>query len=270
MYCVFNATTLHSANQGSALGWPFEKQYGYFCDQRDSNLFILSNGLLNLLAIIAAYLLTVLYLGPKFMEKRKPLEIKSVIRLYNFSMILIDCYLMRRCLPLIDNGLYLLSRMAGFLDTIWFVLRKKQTHVTFLHVFHHAYVPTVAYVGSRWVPISPNGMSLPFFNGGIHVVMYSYYLLATFPALRQHLWWKRYLTGLQMAQFVIVLIYNVLGFFFFGKYCGNYQTGALVGSIISAAIFLVLFYLFYQRAYVKTDLQKCVPAERKAVKQHKM
>lgn len=35
MYCVFNATTTFNADTGNPLGWPLEKDYGYFCDQRD-------------------------------------------------------------------------------------------------------------------------------------------------------------------------------------------------------------------------------------------
>lgn len=297
MYCVYNATTLENANQGSALGWPLETKYGYFCDQRDRDLFLLSGGLVNLLAIVATYLIAVLYLGPKFMQNRKPLEIKTHIRSYNFTMILVNIYLMRRLLPLIDNGqsffnckavevnlaqpgematlaeLFLYSRLADFLDTIWFVLRKKQSHISFLHVFHHSYVPLVSYLGSRWVPISPSAVALPFINAGVHVVMYTYYLLATYPALRQHLWWKRYLTGLQMAQFVSILFYNVIGFFMFGNYCGSYQIGALFGSLLSAAIFLALFYSFYQKAYVRSETkleQGCTISKPEAIKQHQV
>lgn len=234
---------------------------------------MLSNGLLNVLALVGVYLITVLYIGPKLMQNRKPLEIKNLIRVYNGTMILVNIYLIKRALTLVDNGrsffnckgvemdfsrvdeialiteLFLLSRLADFLDTIWFVLRKKQSHISFLHVFHHSYVPTVAYVATRWIPVVPNAMSFPFINSAIHVVMYAYYLLATFPALRPHLWWKRYLTGLQMLQFVTVLIYNVFGYFYFSRVCGKSQTPALTGSLISAVIFLVLFNSFYKRAY---------------------
>lgn len=275
MYCVFNATTIYNADEGNPLGWPFEQQYGYFCDHRDRNLWMLSNGLINILALVGAYLLIVLYLGPRLMENRKPLEVKNFIRLYNFSMIFANLYLIKRGLALTDNGrsffnckgvemdfsrvdeiaqiseLFLLSRLADFLDTIWFVLRKKHSHISFLHVFHHSYVPTVAYIATRWVPVVPNAMSFPFINSAIHVVMYAYYLLATFPSLQPHLWWKRYLTGLQMTQFVLILCYNVFGYFYFERACGKSQKTTLASSLISAAIFLVLFYSFYQKAYVK-------------------
>lgn len=190
------------------------------------------------------------------------------------AMILINSYLIERGLRLTDNGrsffnckgveldysrideiahiteLFLLSRLADFLDTIWFVLRKKHSHISFLHVFHHSYVPIVAYVASRFVPVSPNAMSFPFVNSAIHVIMYTYYLLATYPAMRPHLWWKKYLTALQMLQFVSVLVYNIFGYFYFDHYCGKSQQAALIGSLLSATIFLGLFYSFYQKAYV--------------------
>lgn len=236
---------------------------------------MLSSGFLNVVAIVALYLSIVLYFGPKMMQNRKPLEVKNLIRLYNGLMILFNLYLLKRALKLVDNGrsffnckgveldmahvdeiatiteLFLLSRLADFLDTIWFVLRKKQSHISFLHVFHHSYVPTVTYLATRWTPVSPNAMSFPFVNSAIHVVMYTYYLLATYPSLRPHLWWKRYLTGLQMLQFISVLAYNIYGYFYFSNYCGKSQTAALVGSLMSAVIFLGLFYSFYQKAYVQ-------------------
>lgn len=39
MYCVFNATTMYTSGDGNPLGWPLEKNYGYFCDQRDKGKF---------------------------------------------------------------------------------------------------------------------------------------------------------------------------------------------------------------------------------------
>lgn len=249
---------------------------------------MLSNGLLNVLLLVGGYLVSVLWLGPNLMRNRKPLEIKNLIRFYNAAMILSNIYLIKRALTLVDNGrsffnckgvemdlsrveeiafiteLFLLSRLADFLDTVWFVLRKKQSHISFLHVFHHSYVPTVAYVATRWIPVVPNAMSFPFINSAIHVVMYTYYLLATFPSLRQHLWWKRYLTALQMIQFITVLIYNVFGYFYFGRVCGKSQTAALTGSLVSAVIFLVLFYSFYRQAYANKQQQPPQPL----IKQH--
>lgn len=237
---------------------------------------MLSNGVANMFFMVGLYLITVLYAGPKFMQPRKAFEVKSLIRIYNLSMILFNCYLIGRAMRLVDYGrsffncrgvevnfahvdeiaqiteLFLYSRMADFLDTIWFVLRKKHSHISFLHVFHHSYVPTVTYMFTRWIPVVPNTMSFPFINSIVHVVMYTYYLLATYPELRPYLWWKRYLTALQMMQFVLVLIYNIFGYFYFGSVCGKSQQVALAGSLVSALIFLALFYSFYKQTYTAT------------------
>ena len=51
-------------------------------------------------------------------------------------------------------------------------------------------------------------------NSFVHVVMYAYYGLSVFPALRSFLWWKRYLTQLQLVScflFVINKSYYGLG-----------------------------------------------------------
>ena len=41
--------------------------------------------------------------------------------------------------------------------------------------------------------------------------MYSYYLLASLgPRMRPYLWWKRYLTQLQLTQFAIILFFALL------------------------------------------------------------
>jgi elongation of very long chain fatty acids protein 4 len=44
-------------------------------------------------------------------------------------------------------------------------------------------------------------------NCGVHVLMYSYYFLAACgPNVRKWLWWKKYLTLIQIIQFVFALV----------------------------------------------------------------
>lgn len=42
--------------------------------------------------------------------------------------------------------LYFILKIIDYLDTIFFILRKKNEHVSFLHVYHHVVVSTGAYV----------------------------------------------------------------------------------------------------------------------------
>merc|ERR1712236_105085 len=54
-----------------------------------------------------------------------------------------------------------------------------------------------------------------FLNMGNHVIMYFYYLLAAFRhAVQKHLWWKKYLTSMQLVQFVLVFIHAMVPIFY--------------------------------------------------------
>lgn len=46
-----------------------------------------------------------------------------------------------------------------------------------------------------------HGTLLGLINSFVHIIMYSYYLLAAFgPTVQKYLWWKKYLTTLQMVK----------------------------------------------------------------------
>lgn len=85
---------------------------------------------------------------------------------------------------------YLWSRLLDMVDTVFFVLRKKTNHVSFLHVFHHAVVPLIAYIGLKLHP-GGNAGYLPLTNVFIHGFMYAYYGMACVGTLSKHVWWKK-------------------------------------------------------------------------------
>jgi phosphatidylglycerophosphate synthase len=44
-------------------------------------------------------------------------------------------------------------------------------------------------------------------NTFVHTIMYSYYLMAAFgPRYQKYLWWKKYLTVLQMVGWLFVVV----------------------------------------------------------------
>ena len=47
---------------------------------------------------------------------------------------------------------YYFSRIIDFFDTLFFILHKKTSQVTFLHVYDHATMPTLWWIGVKWVP----------------------------------------------------------------------------------------------------------------------
>ncbi|XP_046409180.1 elongation of very long chain fatty acids protein AAEL008004-like [Ischnura elegans] len=177
-----------------------------------------------------SYAYIVKYAGPKFMEKRNPYDLRKFLFCYNVFQVLFNGWLFcegltrwvgmgysLQCQP-IDYSRspepvrvatlcwwYYICKLTEFCDTFSFVLRKKNGHISNLHVIHHGVMPMSVWFGVKFIP----GGHSTFFgllNTGVHVVMYSYYLLATFgPRVQRFLWWKRYVTSLQMFHFVIIM-----------------------------------------------------------------
>ena len=221
--------------------------------------------------MVGLYLLIVIRLGPQIMHKKQAFDLRGIVRVYNFFNILFNVWLAYKGINLSGNGksffncncldrdykrysayidIFILSRIIDFLDTIFFVLRKKQSQITGLHVFHHSLVPVVIYTVAMF-SMTPFSGFLIVLNALVHVVMYSYYFLATYPSISPYLWWKKYITRIQIGQFVSAMIYFCLGYLLLPKFCDDPPMVAVVINLISAFIFLVLFLSFYSGAYNK-------------------
>lgn len=113
------------------------------------------------MAIIAIYLLFVLKWGPKFMENRQPYKLDLVIKCYNLFQVAFCSYITFEayrytfargysifCQPVdysesfeavkiaIIAHYYFITKICDLFDTVFFVLKKKNSHVSFLHVYH--------------------------------------------------------------------------------------------------------------------------------------
>lgn len=54
-------------------------------------------------------------------------------------------------------------------------------------------------------------MLIPFINSFIHMVMYGYYGCAAIgPHMRKYLWWKKYITQIQLFQFTVVFLWYIM------------------------------------------------------------
>ena len=89
----------------------------------------------------------------------------------------------------------------------------------------------------------------------VHVPMYYYY--ARVAGGEKQLWWKQYLTTMQIAQFVLDML---TGFIFWPRVllpnsepdrCNGSLTSAVFGQFILFS-YLLLFIRFYWQAYVVT------------------
>ncbi|KAG8192349.1 hypothetical protein JTE90_002169 [Oedothorax gibbosus] len=194
------------------------------------------------------YLICVLYLGPMWMKNRKPFVLRTPLLIYNLSMVSASCWLLanmtRACW-----WLYI-SKLVEYCDTFFFVLRKKGRQINFLHVFHHASVPITAWFGVNYGP-SGFSMIFPTVNCFVHIWMYLYYgLSALGPEMQKYLCWKKYLTSLQLMQFLFVIIY-FLQLYIFPKEGCEVSPFLFFLSTGQAVLYLVLFANFYLKLYSK-------------------
>ena len=109
---------------------------------------------------------------------------------------------------------YFFCKFTEFLDTVFFVLRKKNDQITTLHVIHHSIMPAATWWGVKFAP-GGHGTFFGFLNTMVHIIMYTYYLLAAMgPKYQKYIWWKKHLTLIQMIQFGIVLIHSAQALYF--------------------------------------------------------
>jgi len=224
--------------------------------------------------IVISYILFVTKIGPYFMKNRQPFQFKKLLLIYNLSMMLYNfCmwfaggqfgwwnHYSYKCQPLEEGysreavGMaytayfFWFSKIVELLDTVFFTLRKKDNQVTGLHVWHHSFMVISYYWGVKHYP-GGHGSFVGFLNSGVHVIMYGYYFLAALgPSVQRILWWKKYLTSMQMIQFAAIFYHSMQLLFL--QRC-NVPTSIIVYTMFNTVVFLFLFRDFFVKAYQKT------------------
>lgn len=85
-----------------------------------------------------------------------------------------------------------------------------------------------------------------FINTFVHIIMYTYYMLSAIgPHMQKYLWWKKYLTTLQMVQFVAIMVH---AFQLLLTEC-NYPRAFVWWIGMHAVMFFFLFKQFYIDTY---------------------
>ncbi|KAI7875339.1 GNS1/SUR4 membrane protein [Lichtheimia hyalospora FSU 10163] len=221
--------------------------------------------------------LLVIFGGQYMLRESGPSNPKLIFRLHNFLLTIVSLALLlllvEQLVPqLARHGLYYticsaeawtekhellyylnyLVKWWELADTVFLVLKKKK--LEFLHYFHHSMTMVLCYtqlVGRTtvsWVPIT--------LNLTVHVLMYYYYFRTASGA---KIWWKRYLTTMQIIQFVIdlVVIYSCTYTFYANKYaphlpnfgsCAGGEGAAWFGCALLSS-YLLLFINFYRMTY---------------------
>jgi hypothetical protein len=230
-------------------------------------------------ALVTYYV--IIFGGRELMKSREPFKFNGLFKIHNLFLTVLSGSLLalfvEQLLPTVTrNGIFYaicdanggwtdrlvvlyylnyITKYIELLDTVFLVLKKKP--LTFLHTYHHGatallcYTQLVGLTPISWVPITLNLL--------VHVVMYWYYFQA---ARGIRIWWKRYITVLQIVQFVVDL-----GFVYFATYtyftstyfqwmpnygkCAGEEFAAIAGCAILSS-YLLLFISFYIATYKKT------------------
>ncbi|XP_055678316.1 elongation of very long chain fatty acids protein 4-like [Lutzomyia longipalpis] len=215
--------------------------------------------------------LLIVWAGPRLMKNRSPYKLTGLMVPYNLAMAFLNGYICVQlftaatrlkysyvCQPCRANQnpdeiqiakavwWYYFSKLLEFCDTFFFILRKKNNQLTFLHVYHHSTMFTLWWIGVKWVP-SGSTFLPAMVNSFIHVLMYSYYgLSAMGPAVTKYLWWKKYLTILQLIQFTTALVMGINGI----RTGCDFPLWMHYALVIYMTSFIILFGNFYIKAYV--------------------
>ncbi|EDV32925.1 uncharacterized protein Dana_GF22463 [Drosophila ananassae] len=230
--------------------------------------------------IMSSYLVFVLKLGPKLMEERKALNLRTFIKYYNIGQIIynvtiiyygakflffMDTYDLKciKPLPLAHKhkdyerwmtNLYAINKLIDLSETVVFVLRKKNKQISFLHVFHH-----VVMAGTCYFIITLNGhggILFPFclINALVHAIMYTYYYLSSMnETLQKNIWWKKYITIIQLLQFGVIMV-----IFLRMTMDPNCSTPPFTNYVVGIVIpsFIILFINFFYKSYILSDKKR--------------
>ncbi|XP_068146296.1 very long chain fatty acid elongase AAEL008004 [Drosophila tropicalis] len=238
-----------------------------------------------MLGTLALYLYIVTDLGPNFMEHRKPYTLKKLIICHNIIQVVSCIYVIYEILFVTHgNILYFWKcsgpihepeivtrhfRLAQFLfwlklseliETVIFVLRKKQNQVSKLHVFHHIATLTLIYCLLHYNENGTAAFYPVFLNSMVHIIMYSYYLVAAVAdkkVIRALTPVKKSITVIQMVQFFFILLQAVIQ----SIRCGVPKV-VFTYFVIVVGLMFYGFYDFYNNSYKKSQRRKSLTSEK--------
>ncbi|XP_054160054.1 elongation of very long chain fatty acids protein 7-like [Oppia nitens] len=246
------------------------------CDPRTRDYWLARDGPQWLAVVMFSWLLFVTRIGPHLMANRKPFELRTVMFAYNVFMVLSNAYFFLLSIRWLGYGrrlfefefpsaadksagtlqqidetvLYAYTKFVDLVDTVFFVLRKKHSHLTFLHLYHHFMVPVLGWAAIKLGPTCQPLAVFAILNTLVHTIMYSYYALSAFgPSVQPYLWWKRYITLIQITQFVLFVSYGLVSAYL----STGWPRGLYWIGWIQNPLFLMLFLNFYRQSYNKCN-----------------
>jgi elongation of very long chain fatty acids protein 1 len=130
---------------------------------------------LPLAAIVIIYLWFVLKAGPNLMKTRRPYDLTQIIRVYDIFQVITCAWFVYqthqlkfsfkitwRCIDDLEPGTekkvfvlmwqFILLRIFEFIETVFYVLRKKQHQVSVLHIYHHISTVIMLWIFLKYSP----------------------------------------------------------------------------------------------------------------------
>ena len=242
-------------------------------DPRTVHYPLMQGGPLLVFVIITLYVLFVKMVGPVWMRHREPFRLKKILVIYNLYNVLVNVWFFVESIYCLDYGrklydfkfpskenrsakslhcctmiyIYMLSKFVDMADTIFFVLRKKNDQASFLHVYHHSIVPLLMWMAVKLMPCAGPAGLFPLLNSFIHAIMYFYYTMAALgPRYHKHiLFWKKYITMIQLSQFVCYIVHATLFLFL----QSGYPIFVVYLAYVQNPFFLIMFYQFFRATY---------------------
>ncbi|RMX64190.1 hypothetical protein DD238_006649 [Peronospora effusa] len=171
--------------------------------------------------------------------------VEAAIQAYRNGYSPAPCNAFKADAPVMGNVLYLfyLSKMLDLCDTVFIILGKKWKQLSILHVYHHLTVLFVYYVTFRAAQDGDSYATIVL-NGFVHTIMYTYYFVS---AHTRDIWWKKYLTRIQLIQFVTM---NVQGYLTYSRQCPGMPPKVPLMYLVYVQSLFWLFMNFYIRAYI--------------------
>jgi len=224
-------------------------------------------------ASVILYNIFIQKIGPAWMKNRQPFDLKWIIVVHNALLVLVNAYVVYIALPHVPLVFectkieylnqtelemllkvfyfYYISKYVDLMDTVFFLLRKKWRNISGLHLFHHSLMVPASYFFLKYASHTTGGFT-PFINSFVHVIMYSYYGLTAYDR-KLGIWWKKYITQLQLAQFCGCVAHSI--YFLFCVECGRPKIYHIC-ELTHGLLFMYMFGSFYVKNYINTKPTK--------------
>ena len=134
--------------------------------------------------------------------------------------------------------MYLYLRIFDFVGTMIYAFQKKTHRVNMFHIYHHCISVAIGVYGLTY-GVEGQAVFGVCVNMCVHILLYSYYFLATFgPKVQPYLFWRKHLGNIELFQFLVISSHILLPVF--SRSC-SYPVLHSLSGISIIALMTILF-----------------------------